>query len=144
MCNWGSTRTVRLRIQKDLSYTGEERWANKGIDSCISGIVEALQAAGLDMKGSCCGHGAADGMKTVRQQREAFLRSRGITPTAFNRSVKKMVQQDCLKAEGKQLKKSKARRATANWAAVESLMPVPGALFLRRKRARPARKCARR
>ena len=53
--------------------------------------------------------------QTARQQREAWLRSRGITPKGFNRSVKKMVEQECEKAEGKKSKKRKSRRAAQEW-----------------------------
>ncbi|MCK4760213.1 MAG: hypothetical protein KAT69_09185 [Candidatus Aminicenantes bacterium] len=31
------------------------------IDKCIAPIVEALQKGGIDMRGSCCGHGKGPG-----------------------------------------------------------------------------------
>ncbi len=52
---------MRVKIAAELSHTGEERWADKAIDSCIAPIVRALQDAGIDMKGSCCGHGKGAG-----------------------------------------------------------------------------------
>jgi len=57
MCEWNDTALVRVRISADLSATGEGRWRGKQIDSCIAGIVRALQRGGIDMRGSCCGHG---------------------------------------------------------------------------------------
>jgi hypothetical protein len=54
-------------------------------------------------------------MITAREQRNKFLRSIGMDEKGLNRSVKKMVEKDCLRAEGKLLKKRKSRRATAEW-----------------------------
>lgn len=57
MCKWGTDTEVFVKIQADLSYTEKERWDWKKIDSCIAPIVKALQEGGIDMRGSCCGHG---------------------------------------------------------------------------------------
>jgi hypothetical protein len=57
MCQHGNTRPVYVKIPADLSCTGGERWKHAQIDSCIADIVEALQQGGIDMRGSCCGHG---------------------------------------------------------------------------------------
>ena len=54
-------------------------------------------------------------MATVREQREAFLRSRGITLRGFNRSVKALVDKECQAADVKLIKKRKTRRAQAAW-----------------------------
>jgi hypothetical protein len=59
MCN--ATELVYVRIPADLSHTGEARWDWKPIDRCIAAMVTALQGVGIDMRGSCCGHGKADG-----------------------------------------------------------------------------------
>ena len=61
MCEHGDTVTVRVRVVARLSHTGRARLVRKPIDRCIAPIVRALQAEGLDMLGSCCGHGQADG-----------------------------------------------------------------------------------
>ena len=61
MCKWGDTVSVRVKIAADLSHTGEARWRDMGIDRCIAGLVRALQEAGIDMRGSCCGHGKGPG-----------------------------------------------------------------------------------
>lgn len=61
MCKWGLEVGVCVKLPADLSHTGEETWAVKGIDSCIAPIVKALQDAGIDMRSSCCGHGKHDG-----------------------------------------------------------------------------------
>lgn len=52
---------VRVKIPADLSSTGEEKWRVCLIDACVAPLVAALQAAGIDMRGSCCGHGEMDG-----------------------------------------------------------------------------------
>jgi hypothetical protein len=36
-------------------------WKTAPIDRCIAPIVAALQAGGINMRASCCGHGAGDG-----------------------------------------------------------------------------------
>jgi len=50
---------VRVKIPADLSHTGKEFWKVAQIDYCIAPIVKALQEGGIDMRGSCCGHGNA-------------------------------------------------------------------------------------
>ncbi|MCK5127916.1 MAG: hypothetical protein KAR42_16785 [candidate division Zixibacteria bacterium] len=55
------TKDVFLKIPSDLSCSGKEKWKNIKIDKCIAPIVEALQKGGIDMRGSCCGHGKGPG-----------------------------------------------------------------------------------
>lgn len=57
MCEWGTTRDVFVKVSADMSATGQDEWKWKPIDSCITDIVDALQRGGIDMRGSCCGHG---------------------------------------------------------------------------------------
>lgn len=57
MCGWGDTVLIKVKIPADLSGSGKVRWREKGIDRCIAPIVKALQEGGIDMRGSCCGHG---------------------------------------------------------------------------------------
>ena len=57
MCKHGDVREVWVLIPEDLSCTGFSRFEIKLIDSCIAPIVQALQTAGINMRGSCCGHG---------------------------------------------------------------------------------------
>lgn len=57
MCKWDNWTTVRVKIPADLNATGEARWKDKAIDACIADLVQALQGGGIDMRGSCCGHG---------------------------------------------------------------------------------------
>ena len=52
---------VDVLVPADLSHTGEPLRRSFPIDACIAPIVRALQAAGIDMRGSCCGHGKAPG-----------------------------------------------------------------------------------
>ncbi len=61
MCEWGSEKQVRVKIPEDLSHSGSSYWRSVGIDACIADLVEALQNAGIDMRGSCCGHGKENG-----------------------------------------------------------------------------------
>lgn len=57
MCKHGEDVLVRVRIPTDLSCSGIARWKEARIDRCIAPIVKALQEAGINMRGSCCGHG---------------------------------------------------------------------------------------
>ena len=59
-CPCGKTELVRVRIPADLSCSGRAKWKRVGIDKCIAPIVDALQKGGIDMRGSCCGHGNRD------------------------------------------------------------------------------------
>lgn len=57
MCKWGNHKEVRVKIPADLSCDGRAKWKDAKIDSCIAPLVQALQDGGIDMRGSCCGHG---------------------------------------------------------------------------------------
>jgi|GEM_PF-3114795 len=61
MCEWGTYKEVLVKIPADLSSTGREKWKSEKIDACIADIVEAMQKAGIDMRGSCCGHNKTNG-----------------------------------------------------------------------------------
>ena len=61
MCKWDTTTPLWLKIPADLSSTGEVKWKEVKIDSCIADIVDALQTSGIDMRGSCCGHRKSKG-----------------------------------------------------------------------------------
>ena len=61
MCKWGTDVVTFVNIPKELSYTGAARWERKAIDSCLVGLVDALNDAGILTKQSCCGHGKGPG-----------------------------------------------------------------------------------
>lgn len=61
MCVHGTETLTTVTIPADLSHTGHAYSKCVGIDSCIASVVAALEAAGVLMRGSCCGHGATDG-----------------------------------------------------------------------------------
>lgn len=61
MCEWGMNKLVRVRIPAALSFGGKSHWKEVWVDACIAPIVEALQKGGIDMRGSCCGHGKTVG-----------------------------------------------------------------------------------
>jgi len=61
MCDHGEEVLVRVKIPADLACDGVEKWKECGIDACIAPLVQALQTAGIDMRGSCCGHGTQPG-----------------------------------------------------------------------------------
>lgn len=61
MCEWNDTVEVNVRISSELSHTGKDIWKLAKIDKCIAPIVKALQEGGIDMLGSCCGHGKVNG-----------------------------------------------------------------------------------
>lgn len=57
----GKRKTVSAKIPADLSRCGKEIWKPCWIDACLAQLVKALQLAGVDMRGSCCGHGKTFG-----------------------------------------------------------------------------------
>jgi hypothetical protein len=75
MCNHGNEILLSVPVPADLSYTGEPRWAIKGVDRCIAPIVHALNIAGIYTAGCCCGHGKADGSIVLQDGRTLVIRS---------------------------------------------------------------------
>lgn len=73
MCN--ETIIVKVKIPTDLSHTGESYWKDAKIDSCIADIVRALQSAGIDMRGSCCGHGKRPGEILLQDGRVLLIKA---------------------------------------------------------------------
>lgn len=45
------------------------------IDKCIADLVEALQTAGINMRGSCCGHGKGPGYISLEDGRMLSIES---------------------------------------------------------------------
>lgn len=65
---------VRVKVMEDLSHNGKRRWKMAKIDKCIAPIVKALQEGGIDMRGSCCGHGKTDGEIFLADMRKIIIR----------------------------------------------------------------------
>lgn len=61
MCKRGTHDLVWVKIPAGLSHTGESYMKQVKIDACIAPIVAALSGWGIDMRGSCCGHGKGTG-----------------------------------------------------------------------------------
>jgi len=55
MCN--ETTFVAVGVPADLSSTGRAERKKVQIDACIADLIRALQAADIDTRGCCCGHG---------------------------------------------------------------------------------------
>lgn len=73
MCERDMTTLVGVKIQADLSCTGKEHWTAAKIDSCIANLVHALQSGGIDMRGSCCGHGEGFGEINLQDGRTLLI-----------------------------------------------------------------------
>ncbi len=69
----GETELVSVKIPSDLSHTGKSFWKKCPIDKCIAPLVSALQEAGIDMRGSCCGHGKCPGNIMLQDGRYLFI-----------------------------------------------------------------------
>ena len=72
MCKWGTDTKVKLC---------ETRYNSVGkpydvvfVDKCISGIIQALNDAGIMTIASCCGHGKIDGSIILEDGRELVVR----------------------------------------------------------------------
>ena len=74
MCKWGDTVPICVKIPEDLACSGKSYWKAMKIDSCIAPIVKALQEGGIDMRGSCCGHGG-DGRINLQDGRVLVIRN---------------------------------------------------------------------
>ena len=79
MCQDRHSQVVRVWVRADLSHTGASRWKDVAIDACIAPIVVALQAYGINMTGSCCGHGKAEGWIDLQDGRQLIVRRNGTT-----------------------------------------------------------------
>lgn len=77
MCQIGEYELVNVKIPADLSHTGKILWKKKQIDGCIASIVRALQKGGIDMRGSCCGHGKMDGDIHLQDGRILIIKKDG-------------------------------------------------------------------
>lgn len=77
MCKLGEYELVKVKIPADLSHTGKPYWKKTKIDKCISSIVRALQEGGIDMRGSCCGHGKMDGDIHLQDGRILIIKKDG-------------------------------------------------------------------
>jgi len=73
MCKWGKTKKVYVKIPADLSCSGKTYWRKMRIDKCIAPIVKALQESGIDMRGSCCGHGKRMGYIDLQDDRVLLI-----------------------------------------------------------------------
>ena len=76
MCDDRESVKVYVRIPADLSCDGKEKRKYAKIDRCIAPIVEALQRGGIDMRGSCCGHGKRRGRITLQDGRTLLVEAR--------------------------------------------------------------------
>ncbi len=75
MCKkYGDTKLVRVKISSDLSCDEKDKWKDAQIDACIADIVNALQKGGIDMRGSCCGHGLRDGEINLQDGRTLIIK----------------------------------------------------------------------
>ena len=91
MCEWGTEVAVYVRIPADLSSTGKASWKIVGIDACIAPLVEALQNGGINMRGSCCGHGKGPGEIVLDDGRTLRIESAEVRPRAQSLAEKKAV-----------------------------------------------------
>ena len=62
MCNHGDEVLCAVTVDARDSHTGEARQVEKGVDRCIASLVNALNAAGITTRSSCCGHGREPGV----------------------------------------------------------------------------------
>lgn len=75
MCEHGRSALVRVKVPADLAAEGHEKWKDAAIDECIAPLVAALQGGGIDMCGSCCGHGQRDGHIDLQDGRGLLILS---------------------------------------------------------------------
>ena len=76
MCKWGTWTEVLVKIPGDLSCDGKEKQKYVKIDTCIAPIVKTLQRGGINMRGSCCGHGKRRGRIDLQDDRIIWIQER--------------------------------------------------------------------
>lgn len=74
MCDGKKKILVRVKIPADLSFSGYARMKTAKVDACIAPIVKALQEGGIDMRGSCCGHGRTGGEIILQDGRKLIIK----------------------------------------------------------------------
>lgn len=74
MCKWGDTVLVKVKILGNLAFSGKSYWINVPVDKCIAPIVKALQEAGINMLGSCCGHESGVGKIVLQDGRTLIIK----------------------------------------------------------------------
>lgn len=73
MCEWGDTVRVEVLVQAELNCTERTERKRVQIDRCIAPLVAALDAAGIDMRSSCCGHGKGPGEIVLQDGRRVTV-----------------------------------------------------------------------
>ncbi len=68
MCEWGTDTEVTLCEPLPSSHR-----TSIPVDACIAPLVQALNDAGIETTGSCCGHGKGDGSITLGDGRELLI-----------------------------------------------------------------------
>ena len=76
MCDWGETIPLWVLIPAELSYTHQDKWAQKPVDKCLASIVRALNNAGIYTSSCCCGHGKIDGSILLQDGREIIIKNK--------------------------------------------------------------------
>jgi hypothetical protein len=73
VAKWGDDVVLEVAIPADLSHTGLAYRKKMGIDRCIAPLVAALNAAGIETRGSCCGHGKGPGWIMLADRSELTI-----------------------------------------------------------------------
>jgi hypothetical protein len=68
MCEWGTDLIVRLCQPMPVSGRTEI-----SVDACIAPLVQALNDAGIETTGCCCGHGHGPGNILLADGRELII-----------------------------------------------------------------------
>ena len=68
-----ATVDLFVRVLPDDELSRARRHAVKPIDTCVAGVIIALNGVGIGTIGSCCGHGTADMSVLLDDGRELLL-----------------------------------------------------------------------
>ena len=74
MCEHGKQIMCNVLVCAEDSHNGSERFEDKGIDMCISDIVNALNCHGVYTRSCCCGHGKEDGVIILHDGRNLIVK----------------------------------------------------------------------
>ena len=65
MCEHGTITLTNVHVDASIAHEGRDIFKPMPIDSCIADMIAKLDANGLRMLATCCGHGTLPALITL-------------------------------------------------------------------------------
>jgi hypothetical protein len=85
MCD--DIKYLRVKVPADLNCSGCDEQRVVQVDGCITSLIGALQNAGINMRGSCCGHGRREGYIHLQDGRILLVLSQSQAQWYFGEGI---------------------------------------------------------